>query len=255
MHGIAPVVPVKIDDAFQPVRDLIAGRNALIDETTYEHYRNVHYRVLSRVSLVRADSPWAFFCMSAGTFKAPKWVIFTSVDAKPKTELSAVATALRARLDDDVEDLELTQKSGKTLDRFLARLSSVERHLLSQKKQRALDEATFIAEKLITYYSAEQRQREVEHLEALIKMLKNPPPDKQPDWDEVASRWLDLIRPVWFEKLSGKRKKPLLLKDIRNDLLGKPDWLMEQLETHFREFPMLPKPEERIRACIVGVSE
>jgi superfamily II DNA or RNA helicase len=244
-----------IDDAFQPVRNLIAGRNALIHETTYEHYRNVHHRVLSRVSLVSADSPWAFFCMSAGTFKAPKWVIFTSVDAKPKTELSSVTTALRARLDDDVEDLELTQKSGITLDRFLARLSSVERHLLSQKKQRALDEATFISEKLITHYSAEQRQREVEHLGALIKMLKNPPPDKQPDWDEVASRWLDLIRPVWFEKLSGKRKKPLLLKDIRNDLLSQPDWLMEQLETHFREFPMLPKPEERVRACIIGVSQ
>lgn len=244
-----------IDDAFQPVRKLVSGNSALIEEDVYERYRNVSHSVLSRVSLVKAKTPWAFFCMSAGTFKAPKWVVFTSVDAKPKTELMAVATALRTRLGENVENMTLTKKNGKALDQFLARLGSVERSLLSQKKQRALDEATFIAEKLITHYSAEQRQKQVDHLEALIRMLINPPHDQQPDWDEVASRWLDLIRPVWFEKLSGKRKKPLLLKDIRKELLSRPDWLMEQLENHFREFPMLPKPEERIRACIIGVSE
>jgi hypothetical protein len=244
-----------IDDAFQPVRDLVSGDRAIIAESVYEDYRHVSCKVLSRVSLVKSDSSWAFFCVSAGTFKAPRWVIFTGLNAKPQTELMIVAKALRARLDGDVKGLEMTKKSSETLGRFLARLNDVERSLLSQKKQRALDEATSIAEKLITHFSTAQQQREVDHLEALIRMLKNPSADKQPDWDEVASRWLDMIRPVWFEKLSTNRVKPLLLSDIRKDLLAQPDWLMEQLEMHFREFPMLPKPEERIRACIIGVPE
>ena len=43
-------------------------------------------------------------------------------------------------------------------------------------------------------------------------MLTDPLPEKQPDWDEVASMWLDVIRPVWFEALSGARNKPLRQK-------------------------------------------
>ena len=60
-----------IDDAFQSVRAIVSGDEALVDEQTYEHYRRVTARVLSRVSLVRAKSPWAFFCLAAGAGGAP----------------------------------------------------------------------------------------------------------------------------------------------------------------------------------------
>lgn len=71
----------------------------------------------------------------------------------------------------------------------------------------------------------------------------------------MAARWLDVIRPVWFEQLTtGKQRKPLLLKDIRGVLLKRRDWLAEQVQTHFSQFPCLPRPEEKIKACIIGVS-
>ena len=83
---------------------------------------------------------------------------------------------------------------------------------------------------------------------------KVQPKDRQPDWDEVASRWLDVIRPVWYERLTAKgRRKPLLLKDIRTDLLKMEDKLGAEVIQGFASFPLLSPPDERIAACIIGV--
>ena len=50
----------------------------------------------------------------------------------------------------------------------------------------------------------------------LLEMLGSNAGGLQSVWDEVASRWLDLIRPVWYERLrAGGRNKSVLLKDIR----------------------------------------
>ena len=77
----------------------------------------------------------------------------------------------------------------------------------------------------------------------------------QPDWDAVAARWLDVIRPVWFEMLTQrKRSRPLLLKDIRKELLARKVWLLGEVLDKFREFPVLPGPEERVKACIIGIA-
>jgi hypothetical protein len=69
----------------------------------------------------------------------------------------------------------------------------------------------------------------------------------------VAGRWLDLIRPVWYERLRQPRNKPLLLKDIRRDLIAREDSLGPQIIQKFRAFPVLEAPDERITACILGV--
>ena len=79
-------------------------------------------------------------------------------------------------------------------------------------------------------------------------------PDHQPDWDEVAARWLDLIRPVWYARLKLPRRKPLLLKDIRRDLIAEEATLGPQILEKFGVFPVLSSPEERISACILGVT-
>lgn len=61
-----------IDDAFSPVRDLVAGPNAVISAEIYERFRVVTEKVMSRVSLVSAATPWAFFCLRAGSLGAPR---------------------------------------------------------------------------------------------------------------------------------------------------------------------------------------
>jgi len=45
----------------------------------------------------------------------------------------------------------------------------------------------------------------------------------------------------------------LLLKDIRKELLKRKTWLLREVLDQFREFPVLPGPEERVKACIIGV--
>jgi len=242
-----------IDDAFAPVRNLVSGPAALVGPAVYEHYRRVTARVLSRVSLVPSKVPWAFFCLTSGSFAAPRWLLLPSYNGEPVSSLTDVAGALRERLGPGVDNLALTERSAQLLNRFIGRLAHCERRLLPRKKQRALEEMERILEQLIRHASADHDQTALEHLQKVQQMLKNPAPDRQPDWDEVAARWLDLIRPIWFEKLRSRKRKPLLLAHVRKDLLDRKPWLIDQIERHFEQFPILPGPETRIRACIVGV--
>jgi hypothetical protein len=162
---------------------------------------------------------------------------------------------LRARLGPNTQDLPLDYQSAITLQAFLNKLPDVEKSLLSRKKQRALDEMAQILPKLIEFSSKNERQDWLEHLQKIAIMLKSTSNEMQPDWDQVASRWLDVIRPKWFERLQGKRSRPLLLKDIRKDLLNDPEWTITNFVQHFTGFKALSNPEERIKACIIGVGE
>lgn len=107
------------------------------------------------------------------------------------------------------------------------------------------------------YQAAAVARNDEESLNAygeLTLALTEPPPDIQPDWDEVAARWLDLIRPVWYERLVRGRGGLLLLKDIRRELGRREDSLGDALIETFRRFPLMPPPDERISACIIGVA-
>ena len=220
-------------------------------EDVYEHYRYTQERVLSRVSLVSAQKPWALFCVTGGSFGAPRWVLIPGQNSKPITELSQISSSLRERLTPSTENRALDRKSSQTLQSFLDLLNDNEKNLLAQKKRRALEELRTVIQKLLGMTT---QQKHIDHLLLLKQHLESPSKDYQPDWDEVASRWLDMIRPIWFERLTGRRNKPLLLKDIRKDLLARPEWLIKSLEENFREFPLLPGIEERIKACIIGVN-
>ena len=243
-----------IRDAFQPVRNLIQGEHALVDDETYEHYRHVKAKVLSRVSLVKSKSPWAFFCLRSGNFGAPRWVFFPSYMGNAVAGLEQVCRELRERLTDGIVDLDMNVNAAETLNTFLRHLSSAEQSLLPKKKQRALEEMKIIIKHALKKAIENLNQEDVDHLHAIYEMLTKPNPYRQPDWDEVAAKWLDLIRPVWFERLKETRSRPLLLKDIRRDLLNQLEYIIERVLQEFRNFPVLPSPDERISACIIGVN-
>jgi hypothetical protein len=100
---------------------------------------------------------------------------------------------------------------------------------------------------------AGERKRAVAY-ESLRKVLEGRNPERQPDWDEVAARWLDLIRPIWYDRLKSNRTKPLLLKHIRGELITREADLGPRCIEQFRSFPVVPSPDERIRVCIIGVA-
>jgi hypothetical protein len=102
---------------------------------------------------------------------------------------------------------------------------------------------------------ARERQDQVvlDKLTVLREVLTNPEPPAQPDLDEIASRWIDLIRPTWYACLKRPRQRPLLLSDIRPFLLEEEPELRQQVLNAFERIPVLETPEDRIAACILGV--
>jgi hypothetical protein len=241
-----------LHDAFAPVRELVNGDRALVDDRTYQHYRNETARVLSRVSVVKSSSSWAFFALAGGTFRAPHWVLFPSLSDRAVTELEEVCDQLRDRLIEGVENLPLDERVAQQLDEFVRKLSGTERALLPRRQQRALDEMEAVLGRFIQEAARKRDQDTVDHYHAILNMLRGTDQEHQPNWDEVASRWLDLIRPTWYEKLKTPRKRPLQLKDIRQDLIGKEEALRPMVLAQFRSFPVMSSPDERISACIIG---
>lgn len=245
----------EIKDAFSPVRELVSGERSLISGRVYAAYIDVKAHVLSRVSLVSATKPWAFFCTNDAS-GVPKWILIKDRYAAPATDLQEICRLLRERLGPGVEDIkEITPQAERILEQFFNRLSSAERHLLSPRKKRALEEMGKVLRKYLQSASKRQDQREVDMIVEVLHLLEKPLSGIQPDWEEVAARWLDLIRPVWYEKLRESRRKPLLLKDIRRDLIAAEATLLPRFLNEFaRSFPAQRPPDERVVACIVGIA-
>lgn len=244
-----------IEDAFSPVRMLISGDNALISRQTYDEYLGITAKIVSRVSIVSAVTPWAFFCLKDSS-DVPRWIFLAGTDAEPVTDLAIVCEALRERLGSDVQDLPPGSPGvERVLSEFLDRLGMAERNLLARRKRRALDEMEIVVEAYLEPAVSRQDQKTVDLLQALLQLLRGPPSGLQPDWEEVAARWLDLIRPIWYEKLTlSGRTKPLLLKDIRADLIAAERTLLPDLLREFTSvFPAQTSPEERVVACVIGV--
>ena len=242
-----------ISDAFQPVRHLIEGDEAILVPEVYKKFRYQKNKVLCRVSLVKSTVPWAFFCVTSGSYGAPRWLMIDGLEGDILSDLEAVAASLRKFLTDGVENLPLTEQTAQLLDRFSNRLIEDELELLPKKKRRAYDELIHVLDALIGSTSEKKSQVTLDQLIEVKEKLKPNVHEDSLDWDEIASRWLDIVRPVWFEKLQQPRNKPLILKDIRADLVAQGSVLAQKIIQEFDSIPLAPRPEERIQACIIGV--
>ena len=191
--------------------------------------------------------------MRGGSFGVPRWILLPNTMGKAITELGLVCEALRERLTPETENMKMTEKAENYLMLFLKRLTQVERTLLPRKKQRALEEMEYILKVFLKHAVARADQNSVDGYKIIIDALSQPNPEHQPDWDELASTWLDLIRPTWYTKLAQPRARPLLLKDIRKELLLDEESFSNKIFSAFQSFPELPPPDERISVCIIGV--
>lgn len=244
-----------IQDAFEPVRQLVSGDKKLIPDKTYQHYKSVTARVMSRVSLVKSTKPWAFFSISAGVFGAPRWILIPGFNIAAITELPDVCDGLRKRLNNEIVDLSITKKAEDYLEKFLESLAREERKLISRKKQKALLEMTEILKGYVKQASKSGEQKKLDTYNAILEAIEKPLIIAQPDWDEFAARWIDLIRPYWYEKIKEGRSRLLLLKDLRKELLEKEGEFGKNIIRAFSKFPILPSPDKRISACILGIAQ
>ncbi len=242
-----------LQDAFEPVRSLVSGSSSLVAEDVYDHYRDVEAKVLTRVSLVNSESSWAFFCLAGGEFGAPRWVFLPSLQGEPQSELESIAEELRRRLTKETRSVKPDESVMSLVDSFLGQLSRAERVLLPQRKQRALEELEAVIGELIQRNRSRRHQQMMDRLLQLQRAIFQPEFHTPPDLEEIASRWMDLVRPTWYRRLKSPRQRPLLLRDIRPFLLEREDELCPQLLRAFERIPILQRPDERIAACIVGV--
>lgn len=239
-------------DVFGPVRDLISGPDALVPDAVYEHYRGVATRVLSRVSIVDAEEPWALVCFTGSRLGAPRWVFVRDAPSQVVADLTEITAELRQRLGPTTVDVKLSDTGMRWLDRVLTIAKEREISLLPRRKQRALEEMQLI---LASYSDGPFGSPESEaRLRHLLGVLNRESLDDCYDWDAIAEAWLDLIRPVWYERLTTrKRLRPLLLKDIRRDLMGPRRIPLAEILSQFDSLPTLPPLDERVAACILGL--
>lgn len=245
-----------IRDAFAPVRDLIDGENRVIEPQVYAHYRHVTAKVLARVSLVRARHPWAFFCLAGTRQQAPKWLLFRNMDASAISDLNDVCGGLREYLGSGVEPvMDMDDHAARLLDRFLQRLQDAERSLLPRKKQRALEEMQTVLTRYQHDASRANAHVEFEFYERLLRVLDGSHPNASPDWNDMAERWLDLIRPVWYGQLSERRRgRALLLRDLRPLLLKEQRLEFDAVREAFGAVKQARPLDEQVAACILGVA-
>jgi hypothetical protein len=243
-----------VQDAFAPVRELVAGATALVHGEVYEHYRHVSARVVSRVSLVKATHSWAFFCVSGTRFGAPHWVLIDRNRSDPLTQLKDIVEELRRKLTPATENLSFDDRAANTLDDMLTRLAQVERQLLPRRKQRALEEMEAVLGDYSQSASNERKGDLYDRLARILTVFSEKYRGRGVDWDTLAERWLDLVRPAWYARLlARKRLRPLTLREIRDDLLGDNELELDRIFAAFETIEALPPIEERVVSCIIGV--
>jgi hypothetical protein len=241
------------DDAFAGVRGLVQGEGALVDEATYRSYRGVTDRVMARVSIVQDETAWAFFCLAGDRGRAPRWLSLPDDGQPAVTDLDRITAFLRQRLGPEIPSGAMTEGAADLLGRFVEQLNRSQRAFLARRKQRALVEMAAV---LRGFRAEAARRADTEALDGYDRLLthvERPDPERPPDWEELATRWLDVIRPVWYQRLQEPgRRQPLLLADVRDDLIAREAELGPEVLDRFAAFPAQEALERRLVAAIIG---
>jgi hypothetical protein len=253
-----------LKDAFQSVRGLIDGENALVRPDVYRSVRNSRVQLRTAVSVLQTDQRWGFYALSAAGMAPPRWMFVDGSSAEPLTDLDLITARLRERLAEPIER-ELDERAGKIMAEDLALLQRREEYTLPQRKRRALKLMREVLESLRAKgrpIDPEMRSaiRDVLDLVAPVSASRSDAtridePDEVVDLEVVADWWIDLIRPVWQKHLQNpRRRRPARLAELERPLIDAPP-TAEQLRSLFdAEVALYTQPlARRVAAAIVGV--
>jgi hypothetical protein len=248
----------QIRDAFEPVRNLVSGPDRLIqDMEIYNQLRHTTARVLSSVSIVTADHPWAFFAIAGTEWGAPRWVYLDGLHTSAVTDLEQISRSLRQQLGhEQTHQRTFDVLAADYLTAFLNRLNDIELALLPIKKQRALHEMSKVLEMYQSQAHSHGDVHRQEVVDQLLALFDDTKREMSVDWSTLADDWLDLIRPIWYDYHHRRRRKtPLLLRELRSVLTGEQLLLTSQLEELLARRSWTRPLDERIVAAIVGIPE
>jgi hypothetical protein len=238
-----------ICDALDPVRQLIAGDDAVIDAGTYAAFRESRERVLSLVSPVESRRPWAFFSVAAIAHGAPRWILIDGIEVL--TDLDEVATRLRQLLKDDPPDRALDDAGTSALERFLDIAASAERNLLPRKMLRALQQMEKVTAAWAKGASGAKDEIRATEWREVGRLASRE--EQHVDPYQVAERWLGLIAPTLDRfRSNNRRARYIVLRDIEPDLIHEP-FSFEDVAHAFEHMPIATPLDQRVSACILGV--
>lgn len=239
-----------IQDALDPVRQLVFSAEPLVDQATYAIYSNVRQRVMCRIAPVASTTPWAFFAVAAVAHGAPRWML---VDGRRcLTDLIEIADRLRELLAEDPPNRPLDRPAVSAMERALAIATVAERELLPRRMQRALEQ---MAEVTHAWGLAAQRRGDETgaqlwfDIEALASMSES-----SIDPYRIAESWLELIAPYFARyRESNRNARFILLKHVKPSLVHEPI-PYEEVISAFADLPQAAPLDERVSACILGVA-
>ena len=276
-------------DAFSPIRDLVSGASALIPEHVYAAVRTSKAHVLSAVSVVTSETPWAFFVIADNDRGAPMLVYLDNLkpDTAPITRLDLVAAGIRRRLDGSPRSRKIDAEVGALVPRFLANLAHARRALLPRRKQRALAEMEAVLADYVTLaapvrfeqpqprrrgrppretvtlprseedLAADTARAEISRqlLEVLQPLAEVEEQGLMVDLEVLAERWVDTVRPVWLRFLSQPQSKRRIvqLRHIRPLLLTSDRLSADDLSRVLNTDDLwMPVYSTRVAAAIIG---
>jgi len=177
------------------------------------------------------------------------------VQQRPYTQLKEIVEKLREKLSPAPVNLSFDDGAANELDYMLTRLAHVERELLPRRKQRALEEMEAVLRNYSDSALREHHQETYDRLEQILAVFEKKYRGQGVDWDALAEKWLDLVRPAWYARLlERKRLRPLVLREIRSDLMGDRKLDLGNVFAAFESIEALPPIEERVVSCIIGVA-
>lgn len=240
-----------LSDAFAPIKNLI-NDDGLISVALYRQVAKYDCDIQVQLTIVDDPNAWAFFCIGGSEFSAPKWVFLEGDTGRFETDFEIISGALTERLKGRAVDSEpIDELTQAALDNYLNDMGELERELIPRKKQVALQEMELVLNSYLENVPMGYAEKEL--LGDLVgELFGSRSGSESKDWGSIADRWLELVRPYWYEELdSDRRKRAILLKDIRERLMQAPISIGEIMSA-FSEIPIAKPIENRIVACIIS---
>ncbi len=240
-----------LQDAFQPIKELIEGKDALIPQEVLKEIKSIKDRSITVISAVKAEKPWAFLCIRGDKKKqsGPKW-IYLEREKEALVDIFEICKKLKENLK-NCASLPWTEKADELLHYFLPRVKEAEFRLLPPKRQKALE----LLRKLLKYYLRKTKKGEKRRdlLTRLLYFLEYYAKENV-DLYELSDAWLGLLQPKFWEFAQKyKRRGPFLLKDLGPYLKENP-LSDEELEDLLRHIRIRTPFEKSVAACILGIA-
>jgi hypothetical protein len=232
---------------------LIEGKEALIDNETYNEFKDVDSTVKTAVSFVDSDKSWSFFAFRGSTTRSPKW-LFIDERNKAYTDFAEIAGKLKEYL----KPKEIIQRrwnevdTGNEINKLIRKLRQQERNLLPWKKKRALT----VAKKILKQMFDVVPERQIEKRKTILTVLEflDPSPEAEDfiDYDHFAQLWLTILIPV-LDRLRNTRKRKRTIITLKDLSFKDIKLTIEDLKRLIENCQYTNTLDEIIASCIIGV--